>query len=136
MMWKLFISVGGMNLWWGSLLGGLFLQSRTTVITGSHNFDNHTVITVFWRNCLGKWSHLLGSLWVFYIWKEKPCLQHFYLGKYDLMTFTWVFRGYFFLFAMYFECVFETLHDLYIIYSEENKNFVKKNKCINHLTFL
>ena len=52
--------------------------------TGYGNCKNHTVMTVFWPNCPGKWPHLLGSLLAFYTQKEKPFSQHFHLGKYDL----------------------------------------------------
>ena len=105
------------------------------VTTGHRNLENHTVITVFWRNCLGKWSHLPGKLCgAFHIWKEKPFLQHFYLGE------LWpLHEGFFYLRCILsvslIHCIihfFLTFLHLYILYSKENKkNFVKKDKYVD-----
>ena len=94
-----------------------YQQSRTTCNYGSRNYENHTIIMVFWKNTLGSGKncggicpHLIGSLWAFHIWKVKLFLQHFF-GKYDPYLRV---QKIIFLFAMYFEYVFETLRNSFL----------------------
>ena len=39
-------------------------------LSGIPNQAIYTVSTVFCGNCLGKWSHFIRSLWIFYIQKK------------------------------------------------------------------
>ena len=50
--------IGQDNVGWASVL--LFSHAQP-LTTGSHNCENHTVVTVFWRNCPGKWPQLLEA---------------------------------------------------------------------------
>ena len=48
-----------------------YVSHTPSLTTGSHNCENHTVIMVFWRNCPGKWPHLLGEAYGHFIFRQS-----------------------------------------------------------------
>ena len=108
--------------------------------TGSRNYENHNVITIFWRNCPGKWPHLLGSLRAFDIPKEKPSLQQFYQGKYELYLTIQDICFFLFICDVFRVCPYSIQFNFYMIFvhfilKKIKRTLLKKDKYIDRPTF-